>query len=393
MSKQTRKSYLVAIKLEAIDYAKYVGNRAAGRMFAVTHTQIAQWRKKEEELKKANMRSRRVGSGKEAAYPLAEDALKEWIVDLRNRGIGVTSSIIKSKMTEFLSYSFSEQYPNAAQDFKASDSWFNLFLRRHNFSLRRRTKIGQKLPQEIQQKVANFHEFIKNIRLQNNFDPTRIINLDETPVFFDMVGALTIDYKGVKTVHIRTTGNDKNRFTCVLAVLGDGTKLPPMVIFKGKRLQKGDYPPDVIVRMNKNDSFRGHLTQTVKSKCQEKNLVLGVIPGGLTSIVQPLDVSINKPFKNRLREKWRTWMAEGKFEMTRGGNLKRPDNSLMCHWISEAWSDIPYEIIVQSFKTCGISNDLNGTEDNLIWKENSENAGERDEPVIVLPEDVCEDEE
>jgi len=337
MNKQTRKSYPVAIKLEAIDYAKCVGNKAAGRMFAVTHTQIAQWRKKEEELKKANMRSKRVGSGKEAAYPLAENALKKWIIDLRNRGLGATPSIVKSKMTELLSNDFSEQYPNAAREFKASDSWFNLLLRRHKFSLRRRTKIGQKLPQELQQKVADFHEFIKNIRIENNFDPSCIINLDETPVFFDMAGAMTIDYRGAKTVHIRTTGNDKNRFTCVLAVLADGTKLPPMIIFKGKRLQKGDYPPDVIVRMNEDgwmteklmvdwlnavwgekiikhgkkrslfivDSFRGHLTQSVKSKCQEQNLVLGVIPGGLTSIVQPLDVSINKPFKDRLREKWR----------------------------------------------------------------------------------------
>ena len=37
-------------------------------------------------------------------------------------------------------------------------------------------------------------------------------------------------------------------------------------------------------------------------------------------------------------------------------------------------------------KTCGISNDLNGVED-------SENTGERDEATMVLPEDVCEDEE
>ena len=38
----------------------------------------------------------------------------------------------------------------------------------------------------------------------------------------------------------------------MLAILADGTKLPPMVIFKGKRLLKGDYPPGIIVRMNKD---------------------------------------------------------------------------------------------------------------------------------------------
>ena len=83
------------------------------------------------------MRNRRVGSGNKPAYPLAENALKEWIVSLHNRGL-----IVKSKMIELLSYDFSEQYPNAAQEFKAFDKWFNGLLRRHKFSLRRRTKIG-----------------------------------------------------------------------------------------------------------------------------------------------------------------------------------------------------------------------------------------------------------
>ena len=32
----------------------------------------------------------------------------------------------------------------------------------------------------------------------------------------------------------------------------------------------------------------------------------------------------------------------------------------------------------------GLSNDFNGTEDSLIWKEG---AGDGDEPAIVLPED------
>jgi len=46
---------------------------------------------------------------------------------------------------------------------------------------------------------------------------------------------------------------------------------------------------------------------------------------------------------------------------------------------------MPCEIIVKSFKICGISNNLDGTEDNLIWEEGT---GEGEEPAIVLPEDV-----
>lgn len=34
-----------------------------------------------------------------------------------------------------------------------------------------------------------------------------------------MAGNMTINNKGDKTVHIRTTGNDKNRFTVVLTCL------------------------------------------------------------------------------------------------------------------------------------------------------------------------------
>ena len=76
--------------------------------------------------------------------------------------------------------------------------------------------------------------------------------MDETPIFFDMVGALTLDCRGAQSIPIRTTGNEKNRLTCVLGILADGTKLPPMVIFKGKRKPKGQYPPGLVLRMQKN---------------------------------------------------------------------------------------------------------------------------------------------
>jgi len=49
------------------------------------------------------------------------------------------------------------------------------------------------------------------------------------------------------------------------------------------------------------DSFAGHITDIVKCRFSEKNTNLAVIPSGLTSKVQPLDVAINKSFKAKVR--------------------------------------------------------------------------------------------
>ena len=50
------------------------------------------------------------------------------------------------------------------------------------------------------------------------------------------------------------------------------------------------------------DSFWGHLEDSVKTRFRNNGINLMVIPGGLTSICQPLDVTINKPFKDNLRK-------------------------------------------------------------------------------------------
>ena len=35
---------------------------------------------------------------------------------------------------------------------------------------------------------------------------------------------------------------------------------------------------------------------------------MAVIPGGLTKKLQPLDIAVNKTFKDQLRAKWENWM-------------------------------------------------------------------------------------
>ena len=59
-------------------------------------------------------------------------------------------------------------------------------------------------------------------------------NMDETPVYMDMVPSKTVDVKGGKTIKIRTTKSEKSRVTAALSCTAAGNMLPPMIIFKDK---------------------------------------------------------------------------------------------------------------------------------------------------------------
>ena len=48
------------------------------------------------------------------------------------------------------------------------------------------------------------------------------------------------------------------------------------------------------------DAFSAHRTDTVKRRIDRKNTDIAIIPGGLTSRLQPLDVSMNKSFKSKV---------------------------------------------------------------------------------------------
>ena len=117
------------------------------------------------------------------------------------------------------------------------------------------------------------------------------------------------------------------------------------------------------------DSFRGHLEESVKNKFNENNIDLAVILRGLTSICQPLDVAINKPFKDNLRKEWHFWMSNGGAGYTVGGNLRRAKISDICRWVIRAWENISNNIIIRFFKKCSISNALDGSEDDAVYEE------------------------
>ena len=59
-------------------------------------------------------------------------------------------------------------------------------------------------------------------------------------------------------------------------------------------------------------------------------------------------------------------MADGQFEYTAGGNPKAPPMRTYLKWVVDAWDSIPEEVIKDSFKTCGLTNAVDGSEDHLI---------------------------
>ena len=90
------------------------------------------------------------------------------------------------------------------------------------------------------------------------------------------------------------------------------------------------------------DMFKDHLLDSVKKQLVEGNtdVHVALILAGLTSQLQPLDVSINKPFKDKVRVLWTDWMAGSTdHALTRGGRLKKPSITLWCEWIMKVWNE------------------------------------------------------
>ena len=217
-STSKRSSYSIEQKKQVVTYAKSNGRNEAARHFQLNGSMVGRWIKASENWTTETRRyTMKVGSGRKAFYPEAEKKLYNWIIEQRKRGLAVTYTTVKITMFDILKEpEMIALYGNSTENFKASFRWLTLFMKRHKLSLRRRTKISQKLPKQTEELLEQFQQFVTHLRIRKSFEFNNIFNMDETPVWFDMAGNFTINEIGDKTVHIRGTSNEKNRFTVVL---------------------------------------------------------------------------------------------------------------------------------------------------------------------------------
>ena len=134
-------------------------------------------------------------------------------------------------------------------------------------------------------------------------------------------------------------------------------------------------------------------TSRKSSYTKRWNTDLVVIPGGMTSILQLLDVSINKPLKEYVPQEYEKWIANPNLPLTKAGKTKKAPPSVIASWISIAWQKISEDIIRKSFKKCCISNALDGSEDDVLWAESSDTDSAQDDHEETESESSEEDEE
>ncbi|RLN86826.1 hypothetical protein BBJ28_00010211 [Nothophytophthora sp. Chile5] len=166
-----------------------------------------------------------------------------------------------------------------------------------------------------------------------------IFNTDETGVYFDESPGLIIAERG-KRGSTKIKGKKRSfRATVLLAIAADGTKLPPLVVFKAT---SGDtvedsffyYPKGAFYAVQQNawmdmdvwkeaviegvwadycnsedreplalyvDNFKSHVSDESIDGLAAYGTEVVPLPPNTTAVLQPLEVGLMEPFKMRLR--------------------------------------------------------------------------------------------
>ncbi|CAN0432379.1 unnamed protein product, partial [Pylaiella littoralis] len=296
------------------------------------------------------------------------------------------------------------------------NNWYQRFRKRHRFSIRRRTSVGQKLPKGHEGMASVDGKDLTSGQLESVAEEVfeELGNMNQTPVQHEMPAETTLQQRGDKDARIATGGKEKERFTLCLAVTADGKKIPVRIILKGTPFiptvtgvgratqpRKNSIAAEILpqnrrkfghpmggmffglwikeswrVRPNNGsvlkqracilvlDDFKCHKDdEFIAFLKRDTNTIVIFIPGRLTPLLQPLDRMLNKQMKRLLRGMYTKHSASAARD-PKTGKLTPPGRGAVSTWCKDAWATITPEMVKTCFKICGLSLALDGSEDH-----------------------------
>uniref|UniRef100_A0A672LD51 HTH CENPB-type domain-containing protein n=1 Tax=Sinocyclocheilus grahami TaxID=75366 RepID=A0A672LD51_SINGR len=151
-----RKKYDLTFKLTVVKFAEQNSGEAAARHFSVDPKRVREWRKNKAELQRLSeeddKRARLRGGGRKKASEELEVSVCEWIHSMRAKHLRVSRKMIRAKAKEVYA---TVSDGRDEESFTASAGWLDKFLRRNDFSVRRRTTVAQKDAKHFTEKLRN----------------------------------------------------------------------------------------------------------------------------------------------------------------------------------------------------------------------------------------------
>ncbi|MGH0154990.1 UNVERIFIED_CONTAM: hypothetical protein FKN15_069745 [Acipenser sinensis] len=112
-------------------------------------------------LSDCNKTSKGFSRPKRGRFPEIKNSVSDFLIEQQNSGFPVSREVIRAKACERADAANIQR-----SQFKASLGWVEKFMKWQGFSLRRRTTVCQKLPEEIEEKLLQIQHF--DIRLRSS---------------------------------------------------------------------------------------------------------------------------------------------------------------------------------------------------------------------------------
>ena len=351
--------------------------------------------------------------GRRVAYPAFENEMKNWILDKRRDGTKITAKRV-------FRYSHKIAKERKYDDISFSWGWFRKFMKRNRLALRKPSSNHVKPIDTIIESANHFIQEIYDLISTGVYDTEFIINLDETGVQTESNRAKTIDEKGVRTVKVKTTGREKESTTTLLGGSMAGEKLPALIILKstGKKSLKIITPKNVVIRHREAgswmdsqvmewyirvvlkawaekippgkrallliDNFKGHINDKLENQLRSIRIDVKRFPSNTTGYLQPMDLSVNSPFKQIYETYWDNYQFDlDSKTVTPSGNYKAPSREDKILWISKSWMQVTEEIVRSGFKIY-LKKPTTDKEDSIDQEEEQES----DWPCFLMSDDL-----